>query len=161
VARRAPEWEQRSGASNACGKIAYATRRAARADAQRADLRPGSSGIKMRAYRCQVDDGGCGWWHNGHLPKAVRRGELTAREAYGQNEVESMAGQRPIDMTEGVLTPRETAARFGVSVQTVYQWGRTYQANNPGCNHTQLAGFLTPGNEWRFSVKAVREALGG
>lgn len=46
-----------------CGKLVYATRKAAKAAARRAH-----PGERMNAYRCN------GWWHYGHLMTAVRRG---------------------------------------------------------------------------------------
>lgn len=46
-----------------CGKLCYATRKAATAEARR--VHPGE---RMNAYRCG------NWWHYGHLMSAVRRG---------------------------------------------------------------------------------------
>ena len=57
---------------NECGKVAYL----ARASAKWAGKRHVE---KMRPYACST----CGLWHLGHLPRAVRRGELTADEWYG------------------------------------------------------------------------------
>jgi hypothetical protein len=159
MGRTIPDW-MRLGARNDCGKVAYATRRAAKDGLQRLPDR----GKGMRPYKCSYPQGspqeGCGWWHNGHLPRAVQRGDVTAGEAYGRKDMEVPVGQRPIDMTEGIMTPREVAARFRVRMSTVYEWARAYQANHPDCVHPQLAAFMTPGGEWRFSVKAVREAMG-
>lgn len=62
-------------ARNSCGKLAYPTREAARHG-----IRRHSQGDQMRPYRCD----GCGLWHAGHLPTAVKRGHLTADEYYGR-----------------------------------------------------------------------------
>lgn len=111
----------------------------------------------MRAYNCPY----CPYWHVGHLPYLVRTGQLTARQYYylAKRREVPMPGQRPIDMTEGLMTPTEVADAFRVTVQTVYQWARAYQANNLDSNHAQLDAMLTPGGEWRFSTKAVQAIL--
>lgn len=54
------------------GKRAHSTRRSAKAHAAR--LRPDH----LREYQCEQ----CGYWHVGHLPARVRRGEVTATEYY-------------------------------------------------------------------------------
>jgi len=60
-------------ASGACGKVAYHDRKAARRALKTLPQQ------RMRPYACD----GCGLWHVGHLTKAVRRGDFTAREIYG------------------------------------------------------------------------------
>lgn len=144
----------RARSSCVSGKITYLTRREARQDSHR---RVGPRAGRMRAYRC----GWCRFWHVGHLPPLVREGHLTAEEFYqlarGGNI--PMPGQRVIDMTEGILLPREVAEAFNVTVKTTYEWARAYQANNPDSSLAQLPAFLTPGGQWRFSGKAVRLCL--
>lgn len=57
---------------SACGqKVKYDTK----ADARRVRKRMFGRGHvdgKLNAYRCQF----CGWWHLGHMPQAVRNGQL-------------------------------------------------------------------------------------
>ena len=57
------------------GKQAYFTRQGARA-LVRALKAEGDKGV--RAYRCPQ----CGYFHAGHMPDVVRRGEKTAGEIY-------------------------------------------------------------------------------
>lgn len=59
------------------GKKAYVTRAEARQVAVRIQKQDG--GERMSAYKCNVD-GGCGYFHIGHLPRAVKRGEITRDE---------------------------------------------------------------------------------
>lgn len=59
-------------ASNACGKVAHHSRKDAR---KAAKWRPGEH---LRPYECQI----CNLWHNGHLTRAIRKGDFTAREIY-------------------------------------------------------------------------------
>lgn len=54
------------------GKRCYPSRRAAKKALEQAPL------SHMRPYRCPD----CPYWHNGHLPRAVMRGERTAEEHY-------------------------------------------------------------------------------
>lgn len=137
-----------------CGKIPYVSRKAARRDAHRRIV---PSGGRMRAYRCER----CPYWHVGHLPDLVRTGQLTSTEFYrlaARGDI-PLPGQRPIDMTDGVMTPQEVADAFRVGIRAVYAWARAYQANNPDSDHGQLAAAQTPGGRWRFSRKAVLVAL--
>lgn len=143
------EWLPRS-----CDKIPCLSRKEARREARRRIV---PNGGRMRAYRCDW----CPYWHVGHLPRLVRIGQLTASEFYRyarRGEI-PLPGQRPIDMTEGIMTPHEVAASFRVAVRATYAWARAYQANNPDSDQAQLAAVLTPGGQWRFSAKAVRAAL--
>lgn len=68
--------EQVTYARNECSKIAYQSREMARAGARRH-----SQGEQLRPYRCET----CALWHVGHLPRAVRRGDVTADEYYGRS----------------------------------------------------------------------------
>lgn len=115
------------------------------------------AGGRMRAYRCDR----CPYWHVGHLPFLVRTGQITARMYYfyARTGEIPMPGQRPIDMTDGLMTPQEVADAFRVTRPTVLGWARAYQANDPDSGSAQLPAALTPGGQWRFSVKAVRAAL--
>lgn len=61
-----------AGASNACGKVAYHSRK----DARRAARRYPAD--HLRAYPCPT----CDRFHIGHLSKAIRKGDFTAREIY-------------------------------------------------------------------------------
>lgn len=54
-----------------CGKIRYLTKGAAKRQARRMKGRIG----RLNAYRCPA-----GFWHLGHLPKAVIRGEISRAE---------------------------------------------------------------------------------
>lgn len=56
-------------------KLLYTGRKPARKSAQ-CNGRDG-----MRPYRCDAVDG---MWHLGHLPPNVRKGKLTAGEAFGR-----------------------------------------------------------------------------
>lgn len=143
------EWLPRS-----CDKIPYLSRKDARRGAHRR-IMPAAG--RMRAYRCDW----CPYWHVGHLPMLVRIGQLTEKQFYylARRREIPVPGQRPIDMTEGVMTPSEVADAFRVSERTVYFWARAYQADNPDCDHGQLAAALTPGGRWRFSRKAVQAIL--
>lgn len=143
------DWLPRS-----CEKIPYRTRKDARRDAHRRIV---PAGGRMRAYRCER----CPYWHVGHLPEMVRKGQLTAAQFYyyAKRRELPVAGQRPIDMTGGLMTPREVADAFRVSVQTVLIWARAFQANNPDSETGQLDAILTPGNQWRFSRNAVMARL--
>jgi len=58
-----------------CAKIRYPTRRWA-VQAKRSVDRT------LRPYKCSF----CGFWHLGHLPDAIRRGERTRGEIYGGDE---------------------------------------------------------------------------
>lgn len=51
-----------------CGKFTYASRR----DAERGAIRARGPAHGLDAYRCPVGVG----WHLGHLPRAVKRGEI-------------------------------------------------------------------------------------
>lgn len=64
--------------------------------------------------------------------------------------------QRPVDQSEGLYTAAQVAGAFGVSIHTVYLWGRAYQGTYRG---PELAAFQTPAGSWRFSVAAVRAQL--
>jgi hypothetical protein len=55
-------------------KHLYATRGDAKAV-----LRDHHSDPNMREYKCATLDG----WHVGHMPDAVKQGEITTREIYG------------------------------------------------------------------------------
>jgi hypothetical protein len=57
------------GRCTACGKLLFLTRKAARDVARRMP-----EANRPRAYRCP---GISGHWHVGHLPDAVRHGEIT------------------------------------------------------------------------------------
>lgn len=57
---------------NACGKVAYLTRR----DAARARRR--FSARSIRPYKCAS----CGLWHLGHLPQAAVYGLAAANDVY-------------------------------------------------------------------------------
>lgn len=70
-----------SWGTNSCatGKRAWQTRRDAKAAASLA----GRNGLPgMNAFRC-VEEDGCGLFHIGHLPAAVRSGEIGRSEYYG------------------------------------------------------------------------------
>lgn len=71
-----------AGASNTCGKIAFASR----VDARRFAKRQHPS-EHMRAYHCPT----CDLWHNGHNPMPVMLGHTTAREHYQRRR--QQAGQ--------------------------------------------------------------------
>lgn len=131
-----------------CGKIPYLSRKDARRDSHR---RVVPAAGRMRAYRCE----NCPYWHVGHLPWLVRKGELTATQFYRLAKGGELPAprQRPVDMSEGILLPTEVASIFRVTVKTTYEWARAYQADNPDVDHDQLAAFLTPGGQWRFSAK--------
>lgn len=58
----------------ACGKLRYLSRAAAKKVAKRL---PPTDGVRMGAYACGD------YWHVGHVPTAVRRGE-TSRTEYGR-----------------------------------------------------------------------------
>lgn len=70
--RRTPPPVQWSTGACPTGKRQHPSRRSAKAHSAR--LRP----ERVREYQCEQ----CGTWHVGHLPAAVRRGELTATEHY-------------------------------------------------------------------------------
>lgn len=147
-------WTDDEWLSRSCEKIPYLCRKEARRDAHRRIV---PAGGRMRAYRCER----CPYWHVGHLPHLVRTGQLTASEFYRyamRGEI-PLPGQRPIDMTGGLMKPKEVAECFRVEVRAVYAWARAYQADNPDSTDGQLAAILTPGGQWRFSTKAVRAAL--
>lgn len=148
-------WQNRVGASNSCGKVAYLSRKAAKLNGSK--LHNGASKGRMRPYRCPV----CDLWHVGHLPRVVIRGFMTAGEAYGRVEVEMAPGQRPVDMTEGIFTPSEVASIFHVSPTVVYTWCRNYQEGptRPHQGKASIAAFRTAEGQWRISGRAVREAL--
>lgn len=57
------------------GKRLYETRKIAR------DRIRHIPGEQLRAYRCSDVEG---YWHIGHLPDAVKKGEITARQIYGR-----------------------------------------------------------------------------
>lgn len=59
------------------GKRGFVDRAGAKV-AARHIAKSGSPGL--RPYRCEE----CGYWHNGHKPEAVVRGEYTADEWYGK-----------------------------------------------------------------------------
>jgi len=59
------------GSCPATGKRAYLTRRAAKRAIRDLDS-------SMHPYPCDH----CGFWHMGHLPKAVRSGRLTRSDYY-------------------------------------------------------------------------------
>lgn len=135
-----------------CGKMGFLTRKDARREAHRRRV---PAGGHMRAYRCPY----CPFWHAGHLPWLVRTGKITAKEFYRLARGGNLPrlGQRPVDMTGGVLVPREVADMFRVETRTVLEWARAYQADDPG--RGQLEAFQTPGGQWRFSKAAVLAAL--
>ena len=147
-------WADDGWLARSCEKIPYLCRKDARRDAHRRIV---PAGGRMRAYRCER----CPYWHVGHLPHLVRTGQLTAVEYYRyakKGEI-PLPGQRPIDMTEGLMKPHEVADAFRVQIRATYAWARAYQANNPDSTDGQLAAILTPGGQWRFSRKAVMAAL--
>lgn len=149
---RDDSWLPLSGVG--CDKSWYTSRKQARRVGRR--LVHGHDG-RMRAYQCDY----CGYWHVGHLPELVVAGQLTYAEYKRLARRGSLPaiGQRPVDMTGGVLLPKEVAEMFGVDIQAVYAWARAYQTNDP--DHAQLEAFLTPGNQWRFSRKAAEAARQG
>ena len=59
-----------------CGKRSYLSKHAAR---QARKTLPDRRGLSV--YEC----GNSGFWHVGHLPFAVRRGDVTRGEIYGSN----------------------------------------------------------------------------
>jgi hypothetical protein len=61
------------GQCGPCGKQIYADRKAARHMARKLAPR----GSRPRAYECQHHEG---WWHIGHLPDAVRDGQIDRDE---------------------------------------------------------------------------------
>lgn len=63
-----------AGECSLTGKVGFVSR----ADARRVVKRERHVLGRMRAYLCD----GCGWWHVGHLPRAVVRGsrELEPRQ---------------------------------------------------------------------------------
>lgn len=71
----------RSWTTNGCptGKRAYATKAAAK-DARRWFQRRG--GDLLSAYRCEH----CSCFHLGHIPDAVRRGDISRGDYYGGRE---------------------------------------------------------------------------
>jgi hypothetical protein len=66
-------WAVRSGTCPS-GKIVYYSRKQAREHSRRISNQTG----KMRPYQCPE----CDNWHIGHLPRAVRQGEVAADEYY-------------------------------------------------------------------------------
>lgn len=54
------------------------------------------------------------------------------------------------DPSEGLLRPEEAAALYGVDVQTIVIWALT----------RKLPAIRTPGGQWRFSRRWVREDQG-
>jgi hypothetical protein len=65
-------------ATNACGRVAFRTRKLARKGAERMPLPPDS---QHRPYKCD----GCELWHVGHIPALVAQGVVTTDEWYGRN----------------------------------------------------------------------------
>lgn len=91
------------GASNACGLIAFDSRREADRGARVMPLdRSGSA----RPFRCNP---GCGLWHVGYLPALVTQGVVTADEWFGRN------GHTPMrKVILPLLDHIEKTTRFGV-----------------------------------------------
>ncbi len=58
---------------SACGKIAYTSRKAAKARRHQ--------GSKLHAYLCPHCSPGT--WHLGHHPRSVKRGDVSSADAYG------------------------------------------------------------------------------
>ena len=58
-----------------CGKRGYGCKAVAK---KRARQHEGDTKERMRQYRCQSS----GLWHNGHLPAAVVRGDLTRADIW-------------------------------------------------------------------------------
>lgn len=91
------------GASNACGLIAFDSRREADRGARRMPLEPGAP---ARPYHCS---NGCGLWHVGYLPALVVQGVVTENEWFGRNGHEPMRKVIP-----PLLEHIERVTRFGV-----------------------------------------------
>jgi predicted RNA-binding Zn-ribbon protein involved in translation (DUF1610 family) len=73
--------DRTGGATNSScptGKLAYTKRAEAREHARRLKRSRSHDGAGVRPYVCPS----CGFWHVGHLPPEVMRGELTADEHY-------------------------------------------------------------------------------
>jgi hypothetical protein len=71
-----------------CGKYRFMSRAAAK----KARRRMGNPG-GMNAYECPTDTG---WWHLGHLPGAVRRGDV------GRDDLTPPGRPRPPRRRDGV-----------------------------------------------------------
>lgn len=149
---RDDEWLPLS--SVGCGKLSYSTRKEARRTSRR--LTRGHNG-RMRAYRCTY----CRRWHMGHLTDLVRNGQLTQSEYYQMAKKGGlpMPEQRTVDMSQGILRPREVAVMFGVEIKTTLEWARAFQADGPG--RGRLEAFKTMGGHWRFGRAAALAALRG
>lgn len=67
-----------AGWCDRCGKVAHVSKAGARfARRQQRQRRPGPG---LHSYRCPHNPN---LWHNGTLPAAIRRGEVTRRELFG------------------------------------------------------------------------------
>lgn len=58
------------------GKVGFVTRKKAKRFVNGGTIR----GDHMRPYICED----CGYWHNGHVPSQVMRGNKTARQVYSR-----------------------------------------------------------------------------
>jgi hypothetical protein len=90
------------GAVNACGLVAFASRREANFGATRMPLHPD---MPARPYLCI---NGCQLWHVGYLPELVVQGVVTADEWYGRN------GHKPMrSIIPPLLEQITRTTRFG------------------------------------------------
>jgi hypothetical protein len=64
------------------------------------------------------------------------------------------------DASEGLLTTVEVAACFAVDPKTVSRWARAAIVDEQAGRTPRVPVMRTPGGDWRFSAKWVREQLG-